>query len=352
MQTLGEALARVRPQRADHPEDLERLVTLEPTVILERRLAIARQQLGAELARLDPELELDQAARPPQAIRRADDRVARALADVKLGRRRDLLALAFGCWCLGIGGRELRPAWREGLGFLDVDGAPVEVCAKYCDCPVGARLEAEHAAALDLALRQAEAARHGRIWRSVPRELRDVTLDSYPGEDPSQVRALGLVRKWAAARSPWMLLDGPPGVGKTGLAIAGARETGANWAYVFVPDLLGRLRATFDQDHATRNLVSEADVLGNVYGVELLILDDLGVQRSTEWTDLVVYQVVYHREAEGRRTIITTNQDPAAADAHLGEQGARVMSRVLGACGLFAVHIDGPDLRRRPGTRA
>ena len=195
MQTLGEALARVRPQRADHPEDLERLVTLEPTVILERRLAIARQQLGAELARLDPELELDQAARPPQAIRRADDRVARALADVKLGRRRDLLALAFGCWCLGIGGRELRPAWREGLGFLDVDGAPVEVCAKYCDCPVGARLEAEHAAALDLALRQAEAARHGRIWRSVPRELRDVTLDSYPGEDPSQVRALGLVRR-------------------------------------------------------------------------------------------------------------------------------------------------------------
>ncbi len=355
MERLGGVLERVVNQRRQlRGEPLEYLVELPPTVALEASLDLARSRLGwalmrrAEACEALADVDLVDAARP---IRKADDDVQRALKLAREGRRRDVLVAAFGCWCLGLGGRGAREAvYRAGLGFvevLDAEGGRVYPMAEYCACPIGRELEAEHAPLVAAALERAADAQRGRLWRHVPVDLRNVSLDSYELLDlePGQREALELVRAWIPARSRWLVLTGAPGVGKSGLAIAAARETNQHWLYVTAGDLIDELRATFDPAEKSRDAVRETDVLASLYDAELVILDELGAQISTDWAAERLFQVIYHREAERKRTIVCTNFRPAQVEAVLGFRGERLLSRIVGAATPFVFTVTGRDLR-------
>jgi DNA replication protein DnaC len=356
MEPLGDALGRVLAQRR-RGEPLEYLVELPPTAELEAQLETARARLGRALLRYAELTDgLDAGAGTPRPIRQADSDARRALELVKEGRRRDLLAAAFGCWCLGLGGRGPRESlYRPGLGFVDVvdaEGGRVAPLADYCQCPVGRALEAHHAPLVAAALERAADAARGVSWRNVPRDLRNVSLDTYELLElaPGQREALDLVRAWVPHRSRSLVLMGGVGVGKSGLGIAGARETGQRWQFVTVADLLARIRATYDVERGARDAVREADVLENAYTAELLILDDLGVQPATDWAATVVYETIAHRVAEQRRTIVTTNLEPGQIGATLGYQGERALSRLIGAATPFVLTVTGRDLRRTGGV--
>jgi len=154
---------------------------------------------------------------------------------------------------------------------------------------------------------------------------------------------LGLCRQYAAqfdARAESLLFTGPTGVGKThlSLAIAGAvLDRGYTVIYGSAQNLLSRLQrerfAPFgEQSDGTERSLLECD---------LLILDDLGAEHSTEFTRSCIYNIVNTRMMASKPVIVSTNYSTAQLN---GEYGERVTSRVLG--NYTVLRFFGSDVRQ------
>ncbi len=105
----------------------------------------------------------------------------------------------------------------------------------------------------------------------------------------------------------WFVLQGANGCGKTHLASAIANKALGNGQGVFfavVPDLLDSLRASF----APGNETPYDETFDRIRNVDLLILDDLGAQKASEWAQEKLYQVVNYRHVAGLPTVVTTDQ--------------------------------------------
>ena len=83
---------------------------------------------------------------------------------------------------------------------------------------------------------------------------------------------------------------------------------------------------------------------------ELLVLDDLGAERTTDWVDETLNLIVNTRYSERRITIFTSNYDliPDETDPRslLFRVGARMLSRLHEMCDFL--HVDGADYRGMP----
>ena len=141
-----------------------------------------------------------------------------------------------------------------------------------------------------------------------------------------------------------MLLWGPAGTGKTGLAISDLRDcivkNRNDGRFASLPALLSELRNTYSD--RTR---SEADVLRHYQHDGLLILDDLGAEhvKDTGWLEDRLYQIIGYRHAELQPTIFTSNLSPEELGQRIGE---RVMWRIVEMCGKAGIiHVDGKNHR-------
>ncbi len=113
---------------------------------------------------------------------------------------------------------------------------------------------------------------------------------------------------WEYAQDPngWLVLIGPVGCGKTHLAAALANHCLANGSrtlFVNVPDLLDHLRAAY----TPTSTVSFDERLEEIQLVELLILDDLGTESSTDWAREKIYQIINRRYVTRTPTVVTMN---------------------------------------------
>ena len=178
------------------------------------------------------------------------------------------------------------------------------------------------------------------------------TFTTYPNED--LLRAVDKARAFAAAFpvvEKGLLLIGRPGIGKTHLAVAALREvvlrTGSRALYYDTRTLLSTIRSTFNP--VTR--ASEAEVLDRVMGAELLVLDDLGAERTTDWVEDTMNLIVNTRYNDSRPTIFTTNYqdlpDHEDLDALYVRVGFRMYSRLREMCEFL--EYDGPDYRGLDG---
>jgi DNA replication protein DnaC len=158
--------------------------------------------------------------------------------------------------------------------------------------------------------------------------------------------------------STGILLTGPIGCGKTHLAIGIIKELIAkkNACCLFYDyrELLKDIQNSYNAGVS----VTEMDVLQPVFNAEVLVLDELGAARPTEWVWDTVSYVLNTRYNNKRTTIITTNYadlPPAGVESEnrtekstrqetLGDRiGERMRSRLHEMCRI--VRVEGEDFR-------
>jgi DNA replication protein DnaC len=175
-------------------------------------------------------------------------------------------------------------------------------------------------------------------------------LDTFEPDTDSQRealrRALGFVDRFPVVEKG-LLFHGPYGVGKTHLAVAilkaVIRKCGAKGYFFETPDLLRQVRNTYN------NTVDETEmgVLAPVLKAELLVLDDLGTEKTSEWVQETLGLVVNTRYNAKRPTILTSNlRDPldnTDPNSFAFQIGARTRSRLREMCDW--IEIQGADIR-------
>jgi DNA replication protein DnaC len=142
-----------------------------------------------------------------------------------------------------------------------------------------------------------------------------------------------------------LLFMGYPGSGKTHLATAVLKEviqrTGAAGMFVDVRVLLRSIRDTYNPVVKA----TELQVIRPVMESPLLVLDDLGAEKMTEWVDETMTLIVTARYNKKLPTIFTTNYlDREADDKSLAEVlfervGARIHSRLHEMCDFIELQI-------------
>lgn len=138
-------------------------------------------------------------------------------------------------------------------------------------------------------------------------------------------------------------LFGDRGVGKTYAAVALLREFMLNgtWSksplFITAAELLMEIRDTF-----TDSSNKEAQIIDKYSTTPLLILDDLGAEKISEWTVSTLGIIVDRRYANKRTTIYTSN---LSLDQLSGALGDRIASRIAGQCKV--VKMNGEDRRVR-----
>lgn len=178
---------------------------------------------------------------------------------------------------------------------------------------------------------------------------------------PGLAGAIEAARRVAAGELESLLLCGPPGTGKTLLAVSIQRERIEahlrRWPraviqleqpdgsiamvgrprlgvrFVVVPTFLDAMRAGVA--HGDRD-----DPLAELFDVDLLVLDDLGAERSTDWAAERLYVLVSERYNKMRSTVATTNY---GLDELVERGYGPIVSRLLE--GGAAVRIDATDYR-------
>ena len=173
----------------------------------------------------------------------------------------------------------------------------------------------------------------------------NLKLDYYPdgaGTSPKKrmESVLNYCKAYAAdfsRRSPSLLLYGKTGLGKThlSLAIAGnAVEEGYGVIYSSAQNLFNKL----EKDKFGK---ADANTEEAILYCDLLIIDDLGAEFTTQFTVSALYNIVNSRELESKPTIISTNLMPEQLTKAYGE---RIASRILS--NYVMLYFDGSDIRQ------
>lgn len=245
-----------------------------------------------------------------------------------------------------------------GTGFKmvsteDRQGRPIQRATK-CDCVLRERSER----LLEMA--------------NIPERYQHCDLANFE-PDPGGKHSISLANaKLAAGRfveeypveRDGLLLIGPIGVGKTHLAVGLVKELiyqkGAKCLFYDYRELLKEIQNSYNSSVQT----TEMDVLRPVFEAEVLVLDELGAVKPTEWVWDTVSHILNTRYNDKRTTIITTNYrdlPPGGTDGEPGRHssasrstreetlgdriGERMRSRLHEMCRV--VKMDGDDFRMK-----
>jgi DNA replication protein DnaC len=209
----------------------------------------------------------------------------------------------------------------------------------------------------------------GRIERlfaqaRIPKRYENCDLESYTPRDPTQIsaklQATHFLEKYPAV-DVGLLFLGHLGVGKTHLAVAILKqiiqEKGDRGLFYDFRDLLREIQGSWNSISQS----SELEVLYPVLEAEILVLDELGANKPTDWVRETVAHIINSRYNNKKITIFTSNYLDSP-DVESGEMpaervgtrlreesltdriGARLRSRLFEMCKV--VVIRGGDFRK------
>jgi DNA replication protein DnaC len=191
------------------------------------------------------------------------------------------------------------------------------------------------------------------VASTIPRKYRGVSLDRPPISDmarePATAPVFAAVKEFVETiaerldRGDGMWLMGDVGTGKTTLAMLvskAAVEAERSVAIYSLPRLLARIRRTYDAEAGEQSYL---EFFERLTSVDLLHIDDLGVEKRSDWVLEQLYAIVNERYEAERSMVVTTNLDQPALEEQIG---ARTVSRLVEICG-DPLPLFGDDLRYR-----
>lgn len=166
--------------------------------------------------------------------------------------------------------------------------------------------------------------------------------DYYPDSSKERMRHIFDICKSFAETFPndtkGLLFSGGTGLGKTHLSLAVANsvmQKGFGVIYGSIQNLLNKI-----ENERFGRESSGSDSLKTILDCDLLILDDLGAEFSTQFTVSVLYQIINTRLLTETPTIISTNLSPSELEK---KYGARIISRISGNYRMLG--FQGNDIR-------
>jgi DNA replication protein DnaC len=184
----------------------------------------------------------------------------------------------------------------------------------------------------------------------IPKRYLDCHFHSYRAMNPSQERAFKYASKLTMeypAVERGLLFMGTVGVGKTHLAVSilkGLTERGFNCLFYESGSLLKEIQNSYN----TSTQTSELKVLAPILEAEILVLDEIGATKPSEWVRDTMANIINTRYNDKKLTIFTTNyldEKRNEREETLEERiGVRLRSRIYEMCRTVA--LGGEDFRR------
>lgn len=189
----------------------------------------------------------------------------------------------------------------------------------------------------------------------VPKRYANCHFNSYFPKHPSQEAAVRFAVNFTnefPAVDQGLIFMGPIGTGKTHLAVSilkGLTERGFNCLFYEFGSLLKEIQDSYNSNTRT----SELGVLSPVLNADILVLDELGASKPTDWVRDTMAHIINTRYNEKKTTIFTTNYpDERRNDREetLEDRiGPRLRSRIYEMC--RTVNVSGEDHRKMLGLR-
>ncbi len=184
----------------------------------------------------------------------------------------------------------------------------------------------------------------------IPKRYADCHFHSYTAYNKSQNEALKFAFRLAneyPAVERGLLFMGTVGVGKTHLAVSilkGLSERGFGCLFYEFGALLKEIQNSYN----VNTQASELKVLAPIFDAEVLVLDELGASKPTEWVRDTMANIINTRYNDKKLTIFTTNyldERKTERDETLEDRvGVRLRSRLFEMC--KTVSVGGEDFRR------
>ena len=184
-----------------------------------------------------------------------------------------------------------------GTGWKIVERAGLSGAVR-CDCAAAIR------------------ARDLRENANIPPKYVDATLDNVviPQDNPvaraglgtALMQVRGFIREFPAGEKTGLLLIGNTGTGKTHLAVATMKallDKGHECLFFDYQNLLDRIRSGY----SAASGAADREAYQSVLDVEVLLLDDLGAHRVTDWVEDTVTAIISSRCNQRKPLIATTN---------------------------------------------
>ncbi len=219
-------------------------------------------------------------------------------------------------------------------------------------CEVERRAKEAEAEALEQR-RMAEARKRKLLGRAaIPERFIGRAFDNFNADTPDKLHALTVLRDYSerfdevAGKGKGLVLLGKPGTGKSHLASAVLQaHMDKDVLYATCLDVIRMVRETWRRDSER----SERQVLQFLGNLDLLVIDEMGVQYGTDGEQTVMFDVLDARYRNLKPTIILTNQDMAGLKAYLGE---RTYDRLRETCTTVAFDWESyrPTARKEGGA--
>jgi DNA replication protein DnaC len=158
--------------------------------------------------------------------------------------------------------------------------------------------------------------------------------------------------KEAVKNDESVLLTGLTGCGKTHLAVSMLRhlitsstkplyndrygDEKPHGLFITVPELLLEIRKSFNNKEE-----DESSIVDKYSRIPVLLLDDLGSEKCSEWSESTLYIIIDRRNRDEMFTIVTSNLTLEGIEQHLG---ARIASRLSD---MKVINIKMPDYRKK-----